>query len=275
MQEASSVAIPELPNILSLLSASLRNTAAGGVLRSWENLVFSGLAAGIILFIAYRVSRRHEPVPGRLQNAAEMLAEGMDGLVCGILGKKHGRKYLPFLGTLFIYILFMNLCGMVPFLKSATSGWSTTAALALCVFFYVNYTAVRELGVGGYIDHLAGRPRGIMAVTAVLPVMMFILHTFSELVRPVTLSLRLRSNVWGDDVLMALFAGFGIKGFPLLFFNTVLALLSAVVQAVVFFLLSTIYFALVLEHDEDTAGGSGESAGKMDIEKKVGLDLKP
>jgi len=256
MAEASTVVTPELPNVLSLLADSLRGTAAGNFLNSWENLFFSLFIAAMLLLISFLVFRKHAMVPGRLQNAAEMLVEGLDGLVCGILGRENGRKYLPFLGTLFIYILFMNLCGLIPFLKSATSGWSTTAALALCVFFYVNYTAVRKLGFIGYIDHLAGKPRGIMAVTAILPLMMFVLHTFSELIRPLTLSLRLRSNVWGDDVLMALFAGFGIKGLPLLFFNTLLALLSAIVQAIVFFLLSTIYFALVLNHDDEAPAGA-------------------
>ena len=256
MTGTSAVVIPELPNVLSLLADSLRGTVAGNFLNSWENLFFSLFIAAMLVLAAILVSRKHEMVPGRLQNAMEILVEGLDGLVCGILGRKDGRKYLPFLGTLFIYILFMNLCGLIPFMKSATSGWSTTAALALCVFFYVNYTAVRKLGFIGYLDHLAGRPRGIMAVTAILPLMMFVLHTFSELIRPVTLSLRLRSNVWGDDVLMAVFAGFGLKGFPLLFFNTLLALLSAIVQAIVFLLLSTIYFALVLNHDDDVPAGA-------------------
>jgi F-type H+-transporting ATPase subunit a len=172
-------------------------------------------------------------------------------LICGILGPKRGRKYLPFLGTLFIYILFMNLIGMIPFMKSATSNLSTTLALSLCVFIYVTYTAIKELGVIGYIDHLAGKPRGMMLFTAVMPIMLFVLHTFSEIVRPVTLSLRLRSNVWGDDMLLALFAGWGLKGLPFLMFSMALTLLSSIVQALVFCLLSAIYFALIFSHDED------------------------
>jgi len=79
---------------------------------------------------------------------------------------------------------------------------------------------------------------------------MFFLHIISELIRPISLSLRLRSNIWGDDMLLAVLAGFGLKAVTLLFFNTLLTILAAVVQACVFCLLTTIYFALVLTHEE-------------------------
>ena len=84
--------------------------------------------------------------------------------------------------------------------------------------------------------------------------MMLILHIVSELVRPISLSLRLRSNIWGDDLLLSVLAGFGLGGVPLLVFSALLAILAAVVQAVVFSLLTTIYFALVLTHEEDDKG---------------------
>jgi F-type H+-transporting ATPase subunit a len=137
-------------------------------------------------------------------------------------------------------------------MKSSTASWSTTLALALCVFFYVQYTAIRELGFLGYLDHLAGKQRGILAFTVVLPLFMLILHILTELIRPLSLSLRLRGNMWGDEVLLGLLSGFGIKGLPLLFFNMLMATLTAVVQAAVFCLLTTIYFALVLNHQEET-----------------------
>lgn len=91
----------------------------------------------------------------------------------------------------------------------------------------------------------------MIAFSVFVPVMMFILHVVSELVRPISLSLRLRSNVWGDDMLMAVLSGFGIKGVPLLLFNVFLVILASVVQTLVFCLLSTIYFALVLTHEEE------------------------
>jgi len=189
-------------------------------------------------------------IPGRLQLFMEMVVGGLDDFVCGILGPK-GKRFTPFVGTLFIYILLMNLSGLIPFFKSATSSLSTTASLAVCVFIYVQYTAVKENGFFGYVDHLMGNPRGIIAFTVFIPVLLFFIHIISELVKPLSLALRLRSNVWAEDMLLAVTAQFGLGGVPLFLFNMFLTILSSVMQAVVFSLLSTVYFALVLPHHEE------------------------
>ncbi|MDD5681423.1 MAG: F0F1 ATP synthase subunit A [Candidatus Omnitrophica bacterium] len=239
----------ELPNLVSFLADLVgRKTFLGEQIYLWENVLFSLLAVFVISLIVYLAQRKQKMIPERLQNAVELVVGGLDDFVCGILGK-NGRRYTPFIGTLFIYIIFMNLFGIIPFMKSPTSSWSTTLGLALCVFVYVQYTAFKELGFLGYLDHMMGRPRGILAFSVFVPVMMFILHIVSELVRPISLSLRLRSNIWGDDMLLSVLAGFGLGGVPLLVFSTILAILAAVVQAVVFTLLTTIYFALVLTHE--------------------------
>lgn len=240
----------EIPNLITLLAEHIKSPAIAKYLYEWENIIFSIIAVAVISFIAYLASRKPKLVPSRLQAAFEVLVSGVDNFVCGIIGPK-GRMYTPFIGTLFIYILFMNLFGLVPFMKSSTTSWSVTLALAITVFIYVQYAGIKELGFLGYIDHLLGKPRGIMAFSVVMPLMMLFLHVVSELVRPISLSLRLRSNIWGDDMLLSLMAGFGVKGIPLLLFDSVLALLASVVQATVFCLLTTIYFALVLSHEEE------------------------
>ena len=243
------VSIPEFPNIVTILAKKFEGTPFSQSLYLWESLIFSLLVAGILTGIAFYASRNAKPIPGRLQSAVELLVGGMDDFICGILGPT-GRRFTPFIGTLFIYILFMNLIGLIPFLKSPTADWSTTAALAICVFVYVQYTAFKELGILGYIDHLMGKPRGVMAFSVVLPLFMFAMHLMTELIKPLTLSLRLRSNVWGDDMLLATLANFGIPGIPLLFFSVLLVLIATTVQALVFSTLSTIYFALFLAHEE-------------------------
>lgn len=240
----------ELPNLVSILANTIGSaTHLGSQIFLWENVIFSLLIVFTISLIAYFASRKPKMIPGRLQNAVEVVVGGLDDFIRGILGER-GRKYTPFIGTLFIYILFMNLSGIIPFMKSPTSSWSTTLALALCVFVYVQYTAIRELGFLGYLDHMMGKPRGILAFSVFIPLMMLMLHIVSELVRPISLSLRLRSNIWGDDLLLSVLAGFGLGGVPLLVFSALLAILAALVQAVVFSLLTTIYFALVLTHEE-------------------------
>lgn len=244
----------ELPNLVSLLADKIgRATHLGEQVYLWENVVFSLLIVSVISLIAILASRKAKMIPGRLQNAVEIVIGGLDDFICGILGEK-GRRYTPFIGTLFIYILCMNLSGIIPLMKSPTSSWSTTLALALCVFVYVQYTGIKELGFLGYLDHMMGRPRGILAFSVFIPLMILILHIVSELVRPISLSLRLRSNIWGDDLLLSVLAGFGLVGVPLLVFSALLAILAAVVQAMVFSLLTTIYFALVLPHEEEPGG---------------------
>ncbi|MCX5713012.1 MAG: F0F1 ATP synthase subunit A [Candidatus Omnitrophica bacterium] len=239
----------ELPNIVTILERHLEHTAWAPFLKLWENVIFSLIIAAGLAVFAYFAGRKAKLIPGRLQNIAELLVGPLDEFVCAILGP-HGRRYTPFIGTLFLYIFLMNISGLVPLFKSSTSSWSTTLALALCVFVYVQYTAIKELGFLGYLDHLMGNPRGGMALSIVMPLLMLFLHVITELVRPITLSLRLRSNIWGDDLLLAVLAGFGLKGVPLIVFSMLLAIIAATVQAVVFCLLTTIYFALILPHEE-------------------------
>ena len=248
MPEAS-VALPELPNSLTLLAGKFQGTLLGKYLYSFENIIFSLFIILAIVLFAFFACRKRSMVPGRLQNLAEVIAGGIDDFVCGILGPK-GRHYTPFIGTLFIYILCMNLIGIIPLFKSPTASWSTTLALSLCVFFYVQYSAVRELGFTGYLDHLMGRPRGFLAFTVVLPLLMFFIHIVGELVKPLSLSLRLRSNIWGDEMLMAVVAGLGLKWVWILFFNVLIALVKGIVQAFVFCLLATVYFAVYLFEEE-------------------------
>jgi F-type H+-transporting ATPase subunit a len=240
----------ELPNIVTLLAQRLKGTAVAGHLLTYQDLVFSLIVVFIIVAAFYLASRKITLIPNRIQGACEIFIGGVDDFVCGIIGPK-GRKLTPFIGTLFIYILCMNLVGLIPLMKSSTTSWSTTLALAICVFFYVQYSAIRELGFLGYIDHMLGKPRGILAFSLFVPAMMFFLHIITELVRPISLSLRLRSNIWGDDMLLAVFAGFGIGGVPLLIFNSILAVIVSIVQTIVFCLLTTIYFALVLTHEDE------------------------
>lgn len=243
---------PKLPDIVTLVAEAYKEYPFAKYLHSFDNAIYSLIIILILTLLAILVSRKSSLIPSsRLQNAAELIAGGIDDFVCGILGPK-GRRYTPFIGTLFIYILCMNLFVLIPFMKSATSSWSTTLGLAICVFCYVQYTAVREMGFFGYIDHLAGKPRGVMAFSVVLPLLILILHILSEFIKPISLSLRLRSNIWGDDLLLAVLAGFGVKGAGILLFNMLAAVLTAVVQAVVFALLSTIYFALVLTEEENS-----------------------
>jgi len=238
-----------LPNIVSILAASFPGTPFAKFLLAYENIIFSWISAFVIIILVLLASHKISLIPRGLQNFFELFVETIDEFVCGVIGPK-GRRFTPFIGTLFIYILFMNLSGLIPFFKSATSSWSITLALALCVFIYVQYCALKEMGLFGYLDHLAGNPRGFIAYTLFVPLLMFFVHVISELVKPLSLSLRLRSNVWGDDFLLYFLTGMGLQGIPLLLFSSLLTVIAGIVQAMVFSLLTTVYFALVVENQE-------------------------
>ncbi len=240
----------ELPNLVTLLAERLEGTPFAQFLHIWENVIFSLIIVCIISIAAYLAARKSALIPNRLQVFVEIVVGGLDDFICGILGPK-GSKYTPFIGTLFIYILAMNLFGLVPFMKSSTSSLSTTAALAICVFLYVQYTGIKEMGPLGYLDHLMGNPRGIIAFSIFIPIILFVIHIITEFVRPLSLTLRLGSNILAEDKLLAISAGFGIVGVPLLLFSMFLMILSGLIQAVVFSLLSTVYFALALSHEKE------------------------
>ena len=255
-EEAKHQGGPELPNFITLLYHKYGKVAFVEFLHHWENIIFSLLIVIIISFIAYLASRKSTLIPGGLQNFVEMALEGLDNFICGILGPR-GRRFTPFLGTLFIYILCMNFFGLVPGMKSPSANLNTTVALAACVFFYVQYTGIKSFGFLGYLFHLAGEPRDVVGWVMVplnLPI-----HIMEELIKPLSLSMRLFGNIFGEDILIAVFVGLGVAslgflhlpvGLPFQVPFIFLALLTGTIQALVFTLLSTIYFFLMLPHQE-------------------------
>jgi F-type H+-transporting ATPase subunit a len=140
------------------LSENFPDSAFVGFLHQWENVIFSSIAAFLIGFLFLRAASRKSVVPHGIQNFCEAVVEGLDHFVCGILGKR-GTRHVPFLGTVFLYILLMNWSGVVPLMKSPTAAWSTTLAVALCTMIYVQMTGIREQGLGHYLKHMAGNPQ--------------------------------------------------------------------------------------------------------------------
>ncbi|MCD6250112.1 MAG: F0F1 ATP synthase subunit A [candidate division Zixibacteria bacterium] len=221
----------------------------------WVNVIFA-FAIGIILsLVALRVYSKREMIPGKFQNAIEMMVEGMYNFIASILGEKEARVYVPYLGSLFFYILFMNWLGMIPFGHSPTTSLNITASLALLTFFYAQSVGVKRLGIGGYLHHLAGSPADVIG-WCMVP-LLFPIHIIGELAKPFSLALRLFGNITGEDTLVAVFIGLGIAllsfspvGLPLQLPFYFLGLLLSSIQALVFTLLSCIYILLMLPHEE-------------------------
>jgi len=254
--ETAQGGLKELANWITVLNERWQEVPFVHFLHRWENVVFSLTAAFFLIGLSLLATRKRSLVPDPLQNAIELVVESLEHLVIGIIGPR-GRAHVPFIGTLFLYILTQNLMGVVPAMKAPTSSLNTTVALALCVFVYVQGIGIKENGILGYLDHLMGNPRdpiGWFLVPLNLP-----LHILEELIRPMSLSLRLFGNILGEDSLIAAFAGLGILalsffhspiGLPLQFPFFLLSILLGTIQALVFTLLSTIYIYLVLPHED-------------------------
>ena len=246
--------IPELPNIITMLGERWHAHPAVAWLHHWENLVFAGTVAAVLSLIAWRHGRRPSMIPAGGQNVLELLVEGVDGFVQRVIGST-GRRHTPFIGTLFLYIWLMNLSVLIPGMKSSTSSLNTTVALALLVFGYVQWIGLTAAGPAKYLDHLAGSPRDAVG-WALVPLMLPI-HVLGELIKPLSLSLRLGFNVFAEDVLLAVLVGLGITaglalhlpiGLPIQIFVVPLVLIFSTVQALVFSLLSSVYISLMSPH---------------------------
>lgn len=243
----------ELPNFIAVLHQLFPEAGWSQFLHRWENVLFSLFAAGVVCFFALRAASKKSLVPEGLQNFAEALVEGIAGFVTGILGA-HGTKHVPFLGTLFFYILLMNWLGLVPLMKSPTAVWSTTLATGIVTMVYVQVTGIREQGVFHYLKHLAGNPQNLFGI--ILIPLMLTLNLILELgAVPFSLSLRLFANISSEDRLLFNFAGLGVNspfhiGIIFQLFGNCLAIVFSIIQAFVFMLLSTVYISLVLPHEE-------------------------
>lgn len=208
---------------------------------------FTALVVMLVLIaLAYRFRRSllsaEDPVvpEGRLsvRNVLELLVEVVVGLSDSIIGKK-GRKYVSLFGSLFIFILSANLLGLVPGFSPPTSSFYSNLGMGLVVFFAYHYFGVREHGARYFKQFL-----GPMLLLAPL----FILIEFaSHIFRPISLSIRLFGNMFGDHLVLEIFTDLTKVVVPVLFY--ILGSLVSVIQAAVFTILSVIYVAMAISHE--------------------------
>jgi F-type H+-transporting ATPase subunit a len=243
--------MPEIPNAVTLVRDFFANEHWAEVLSAWDDIIFSFVTAILLALLFYFASRKQEMIPFGLQNFMEWVVETFQTYVLGVLGPE-GKKFVPFLGTLFIYILSMNLLGVIPLMKSPSSDLNVTLAMGICVFAYVQYLNIKHMGLKGFLYHLAGSPKD--AVGWLVAPLMFPIELLTQISRPVTLALRLFGNIYGEKILLGFFAVIGIT---VLYFVPIqtpfvfLGVLTGVMQAMVFTLLSTIYILLSVSHTEE------------------------
>jgi F-type H+-transporting ATPase subunit a len=165
----------------------------------------------------------------RWQNLLEILVGGIQKQIEEV-GLGEPRKYLGFLGTLFLFVAFASLCTVIPGYEPPTASLSTTAALALCVFVAVPFFGIEEQGIGSYLKSYA-KPTLIM-----LP-----FNIIGELSRTLALAVRLFGNMMSGAMIVGILLTITPFIFPIVM--TVLGLLTGMVQAYIFGILATVYIA--------------------------------
>lgn len=219
-----------VPIEIGSLDVSFTNSAA------FMSLTVIGVSAFLVLGM-----RRHALVPGRWQSMAELSYVFIANLVKDTVGNE-GRAYFPFIFTVFMFVLFGNLFGMVPYGFTFTSHIIVTFTMAIVVFLGVTVIALVKHKLHFFTFFM---PPGVPLIMAPLLVPIEII---SYLSRPVSLSVRLFANMLAGHTLLKVFAGFvvslGLFGaFPLLFIValTALEIVIAFLQAFVFTILTCLY----------------------------------
>lgn len=201
-------------------------------------VLFLGLA--IVLPLARRRFRKRDP--NAFQNVNEALIFGVRSLIDDVVGHKGAADhFMPLLGSFTYFILIANLMGFFFFLTPPTASFQTTLALAITSFVYFNAQGIREHGVLKYLAHFAG-PIPLLAI------LIFPIEIISNTVRILSLSLRLVGNIGGEHVATGAFFAMApiFAPWPMM----IMGLVGAALQTFVFLILSTLYIAFAVAHEE-------------------------
>jgi F-type H+-transporting ATPase subunit a len=202
------------------------------------HVTYSWLIMAVLVGLGILASRRVALVPAGAQNVMEMIVGGLEEFMVEITGEE-GRAFFPFIGTLFLFILFCNLAGLIPGFFSPTANINTPLSMALCTFIFTHYLGIKFHGAK-YVKHFLG------PIPWLAP-LFFPIEIIGHLARVLSLTLRLFGNIMGEDLvlmILLLLAGKFLAPLPMMF----LAVFTSTVQAFIFTLLSMMYFAGSMEH---------------------------
>jgi F-type H+-transporting ATPase subunit a len=204
-----------------------------GGTRPWANYVTMEILVAAIIVVLFAVLRPGLSVdkPGKLQHCCELIYDFVRGNAEDQIGHD-GARHVVFCGTLFIFILFMNLIGIVPGFESPTMTPSVPAGCALAAFLYYNLMGVLSLGPLKYAAHFAG------PVWWLAPIMIPI-EIVSHLARPLSLTIRLFANMFAGEKVTMVFLGLVSLGVPVAFMG--LHVFVSLLQAYIFMILTMVY----------------------------------
>ena len=205
-----------------------------------------------------------------LRNTLEAALEAFQDYLIGVMGNDLARRYTPLIASFFFTILVSNWLGLVPGLLSPSAQPAIPIAMAIVGFLAVHVIAIKESGLKTWFMHFVGEPIWLAPLN-------FPLHIVGELIKPLSLSLRLLCNVFGEEAVVATLAALAIAFLPAWLpipFQIPMLLLGTFfgfLQALVFSTLLAIYLSIFLEHhgEHDHAGDHTELARELDGDKQI------
>ena len=240
-----------------------------GILTVTSSTMMAFLAILVFAGLAYLVNK-YKLLPSRAQSVVEMIVEWLIDFVAQIVGdKKKAITILPYVGSVFFFILFSNLISLIPGLTSitfhghplfsaSTADFNTTFALALAAVVVVHIVSVIENGVWHHLSHFIQIDKVVKgfkksAGEGSLGIVNFfvgLIEIIGELAKVISLSLRLFGNMFAHEVLMVILLGAISIGVPAIWMG--MGILVVVVQAIVFTALITVYYSLLVPSTDNS-----------------------
>lgn len=209
--------------------------------RPWANFVIMQFVVAAIIIVVFALlrSRLNSENPGKLQHTFELVHNFLSEQASEQVGH-HGSHYVAYFGTLFIFILFGNLLGVIPGFESPTMFPAVTLGCAATAFLYYNIAGVKANGAGKYLAHFAGP-------LPLLSPLMIPIEIVSHLARPLSLTVRLYANMYAGEQVTIAFLGLTYFLVPAIFMG--LHVFVSLLQAYIFVLMTMIYVAGATAHD--------------------------
>ena len=209
--------------------------------RPWANFITMQILVAAIIVVVFALLRPRLSVdkPGKFQHTFELLYNFLHGESEDQVGHD-GPRYLAYFGTIFIFVLFGNLIGIIPGFESPTMVPSVPAGCAMATFVYYNVVGMQAQGIGRYVAHFAG-PMPLLAP------LMFPIEIVSHLARPLSLTIRLFANMYAGEQVTQVFLGLTYLLIPALFMG--LHVFVSFLQAYIFVLLTMMYVSGAVVHD--------------------------
>jgi F-type H+-transporting ATPase subunit a len=209
----------------------------GHFAHAYPHVIYSWFAILLLIIFAVLATRKIGMVPTKGQNFFEIIISGMEEFMVDIT-RDEGRWFFPIVATIFIYISFCNLMGLVPGFYPPTASINTTVSCAIPVFLFTHFIGIKYHGIK-YIKHFLGPVWWLIPI--VLPI-----EIIGHMARVLSLSFRLFGNMTGHELVLGILfmlAGAFFAPLPIM----AMGIFVSLVQAFVFFLLSIMYFAGAME----------------------------